>query len=108
MENHAEKIEIRICQGTACFVLGAAELLIAVEEIPETWKTRCDISGAPCLGYCGERAEDKRMPFVTIGGVPHHDVTPEKLLRLLGEALGEIPAGGDSDRGDAPLGRTAS
>ena len=84
-----KKVEIRICQGTACFVLGAAELLVAAEEMPAAWKERCDIAGSPCLGYCNRRTENERMPYVTIDGAPHHSVTPEKLHQLVAEALGE-------------------
>lgn len=89
MAQSERTIEIRICQGTACFVFGAAELLAAAEELPPDWKRRCQIVPVPCLGFCNEPHRDERMPYVTIDGVRHHDVNAENLLRLVAEALGE-------------------
>lgn len=82
-------IEVKICQGTACFVFGAAELLAAADELPEAWKKQCEIIPVPCLGRCNERHDGEHMPYVSIGGVLHHGVTGEELTHLIAKALGE-------------------
>lgn len=61
------KIEISICAGTACYILGGAELLLLEEKLPPDLKDKVIISGLPCLDLC-KNDEGMRPPFVKING----------------------------------------
>jgi NADH:ubiquinone oxidoreductase subunit E len=74
--------EIRICTGTTCYVLGAAELLGDLESAPDTALRDARITGATCLGYCKSR-EHGEAPFVEIDGTPVSGATLEKIEEAL-------------------------
>ena len=61
------KIKIEICCGTACYMLGAAELLRFETIMPEDWKEIVDISAIPCLEACSDDNLGG-APFVRIDG----------------------------------------
>ena len=62
-----KKITVNICAGTACFVMGASDILLLEEHLPEPLKDAVDIQGSTCLGYC-KNGENGKAPFVLING----------------------------------------
>jgi len=82
-----KKIIIRICSGTTCFVMGAAELQTLVEHLPPALKERVDIQLSHCLGLCNDR-NFSRAPFVTIDGEPMGEATIPGIIARL-EALAD-------------------
>ena len=62
-----KKITVNICAGTACFVMGASDILLLEEHLPEPLKGAVDIQGATCLGFC-KNSEQGKAPFVEING----------------------------------------
>ena len=46
------KIQVEICTGTACFVMGASELMLLEEKLPESLKDKVEITGSTCMGNC--------------------------------------------------------
>ena len=81
-----DTIEINICTGTACYVMGGSELLLLEDELPDAWKEQVRISGSPCLGYCRDRQNGK-APFVCFDGIPVPRATIPLILKLIGERL---------------------
>lgn len=59
-----EKIKVTICTGTACFVMGASELMLIMEKLPPELQHRVELSGCTCMGTC-KGGKDK-PPFVKI------------------------------------------
>lgn len=47
-----KKINIQICTGTSCYVMGASELLMLEDLLPESIKDNVVITGSPCFGLC--------------------------------------------------------
>ncbi len=47
-----EKINVQICVGTACYILGASELQHLEDYLPADIKDKVDIQGFQCLGIC--------------------------------------------------------
>lgn len=64
MEN---KIKVKICIGTLCYVMGGSELQLLEDYLPEDLKKHVDIEGSICLGYCNE-SEDLKPPFASVNG----------------------------------------
>ena len=60
-------IEIILCSGTTCYVMGGAELLELETQLPPELKNRCRIRGASCMGFCRDQANGK-PPFVSVDG----------------------------------------
>ncbi|NLZ69146.1 MAG: (2Fe-2S) ferredoxin domain-containing protein [Spirochaetales bacterium] len=80
-----DKIQVKICVGTACFVQGGADLLLYGEFVAPEIIDQCEIEGISCLGTC--KAGGELPPFVSIDGVIHGGVTQDKFAKLLAEAV---------------------
>lgn len=82
------KVSVKICVGTTCFVQGGADLLTFNEFLDEELLSKCEIDGCTCLGECKKYADkNASAPFVSINGKVYDSVHPEKLSRLLREAV---------------------
>lgn len=60
-----EKIKVSICTGTACFVMGASEILLLEEELPEELRGMVQVEGVTCFEGC-KNPECGQSPFVKI------------------------------------------
>jgi len=63
----SEKIKVVICSGTACFVMGASDILLLEESLSAELRERVIVEGSTCLGMCKDGTLGK-APFVTING----------------------------------------
>ena len=59
------KVRVSICTGTACFVMGASEIMLLEEELPEDLKGKVEIEGIQCLEKCKDSSCGK-APFVLV------------------------------------------
>lgn len=82
---------IRCCDGTACHVRGSLPILDQLRKtlgLSEEKKTTDDLNftveTVSCLGACG------LAPVITVNGVVHPAMTPEKALDLLDELKAEL------------------
>ena len=77
-----KKVTIEICMGSACYLLGAQELIETIELLPSEVQEKIDLCGSTCLKACGQG------PNITVDGELFHNVTPELLQQILQEKLG--------------------
>ncbi|MGI6603472.1 MAG: NADH-quinone oxidoreductase subunit NuoE [Firmicutes bacterium] len=74
---------VRVCQGTACHVRGAAKILAAVEKElgikpgETTEDLRFTIEPVACLGCCG------LAPVMMVNDDTHGRLTPDKVAEIL-------------------------
>ena len=63
------KVKVSICMGTACFVMGASELLLLEEKVPENLKDKVELEleGITCFEACRDDSMGK-PPFVKVNG----------------------------------------
>ncbi len=80
----SEKIKVVICSGTACYVMGASDILLLEEELPAALRDRVEIEGATCLGFCKDPKSGK-APFVSIGGEVMAGATLPKVMARIRE-----------------------
>ena len=80
-----EKVQVRICVGTACFVQGGSDLLLYNDFVDPAIIAECEIEGCSCLEACKVNGEG--APYVTINGTVHSKVTQEEFARLLTQAV---------------------
>ena len=73
------KINLELCQGTSCHLLGSQELLEALENLPETRRAAIELNRVDCLKSC------RQGPNVRIDGVTVSGLTADRLLGLLEE-----------------------
>ncbi|MBR7180353.1 MAG: hypothetical protein IKD42_01870 [Kiritimatiellae bacterium] len=57
------KIEVEICCGTACYLLGASQMVDIENDLPDGLKDSVEIIPRTCLGLC-ERDNIGKAPYV--------------------------------------------
>ena len=78
------KIEVKICMGTMCYVMGGADLKDAVDSLPPEERQLIDVSYAHCLGNCNDAGEP---PYVQVNGRTIARVSKSSLIQILKEEL---------------------
>jgi len=74
---------IKVCMGTACYVLGIGEVLSRIQsefdlEVGETTEDRrFSLEAVRCLGACG------LAPVIVVGSDTHGGVGPDSILEIL-------------------------
>lgn len=74
-------ILIEVCAGTTCHLMGAADLLAALKDLPTETREHVRVAFSACLGSCADG------PNVRIDGVIHRHVVPEHLPLLVAAAV---------------------
>ena len=82
-----EKVNVKVCLGTTCFIMGSANLQELMEIVPERYGDKVDVSGVPCLGLCSADWEFSNAPYVKVADEIIKEVTVEKVLRAINEKL---------------------
>ena len=83
-----EKVKVEICCGTACYLLGAANLMSIEDEIPAEFRGRVEIEARTCLELC-ERENLGGAPYVRFNDTEiMSQATPEKVLARIAELAG--------------------
>lgn len=80
------KVDVAICIGTACFVMGANKLQELGDYVPEEWKGFVEIKTQTCLNLCGNN-EYSKAPYVKINGEVLAAANIEKVLRQIEKEL---------------------
>lgn len=75
-------IHLQICQGTTCYVMGAAQLAVLATNLPDDVRDRVRVTGCRCLGLCRDGAFGG-APYVTIDGEVLACATPDAILAAL-------------------------
>lgn len=82
-----DKIKVEICCGTACYLLGASQMMDLEDTLPEAYRDRVEILPRTCLGLC-ERDNIGKAPYVRFGdGDVMADATREKVLDRIRELV---------------------
>ena len=79
-------VQLQICQGTTCYVMGASTLASWASELPEDIRDRVKVVGSHCLGYCND-GEFSRPPYVKVDDEVIAEATPEKILESIRKHL---------------------
>jgi NADH:ubiquinone oxidoreductase subunit E len=79
MEN---KIKLRVCIGTYCYVMGGYELKDIKGQLPDDLKDKVYVEASICLG-CDSSGSEPQPPYVEIDGelIPYANV--EKIISNL-------------------------
>lgn len=82
-----DKITVEICSGTACYVMGASEILLLEENLPAILKDRVIIEGSTCMSLCKEKGTGK-APFVKVNGEIISEATLPKVIEKIQQLAG--------------------
>ena len=82
-----KKIEVKVCLGTTCFVMGSANLQNLTEIIPQKFGDKVEISGSPCLGVCSTNWEFSKAPYVKVNNEIVQEATVDKVIEEIERQL---------------------
>ncbi len=81
-----EKVKVRICTGTTCFVMGAAHLQRLDEVVSKSIRDSIEIEGCRCFGFCNEK-EYGKPPFVKVDDEVVCEATIDKVMAVIERKL---------------------
>lgn len=73
-------IEIKMCLGTTCFVMGSSNLQSLAEIVKERYGDRVKVVRSSCLGICSTDWASSRAPYVKVNDEIVVEATVEKIL----------------------------
>ena len=79
------KISVKICSGTACYVMGGSELLSISEHLTTEELELVDIKGHACFGLCNEY--NPETPFAKVNEVIVPNANIESLTKVIRQAI---------------------
>ena len=83
-----KKMQLEICCGTTCYMLGANRLLNIENEMPSELRGKTDVRALPCMGLCNEK-ELSGAPYVKLNGQVIENATAEKIYAKMRALLEE-------------------
>ncbi len=75
-----DKVSVKVCLGTTCFVMGSANLQELIDLVPRKYGDKVDVSGVPCLGLCATDWEFSKAPYVKVDNDVIKEATVEKVM----------------------------
>lgn len=85
-----EKVSVKVCLGTTCFVMGSANLQELIEIVPAKYGKKVDVSGVPCLGLCSVDWEFSKAPYVKVNNEVVKEATVEKVIAEIDKQLAKL------------------
>ncbi len=83
-----ETIEVKICSGTTCFVMGSSFLNELYDLIPQKFGEKVTVTQSLCLGQCSKQDTHAKAPYVKVGDVVVSEATVEKVLAEIEKKVG--------------------
>lgn len=84
-----EKITVKVCVGTTCFVMGGANLQELNDIIPKKYGDKVEVIGSNCLGLCSINWEYSKAPYVKVNEELVAEATVEKVLAEIDRQLAQ-------------------
>jgi NADH:ubiquinone oxidoreductase subunit E len=82
-----KKVNVKVCLGTTCFVMGSSNLQELIEMVPNKYGEKVEVLGVPCLGLCSIDWEYSRAPYVKVDNDVVYEATVEKVLSVIEKKL---------------------
>lgn len=84
-----ETLEVRICSGTTCFVMGSSFLNELYDLIPQKYGDKVIVKPSLCLGQCSSNDKHSKAPYIKVGEEVISSATIEKVLLAIEKKVGE-------------------
>ena len=83
-----EKIEVKICCGTTCFVMGSSYLNELYDLIPQKFGDNVVVGQSLCLGQCSNSDKHSKAPYVKVADEIVSEATVQKVMEVIEKRLG--------------------
>ena len=82
-----EKIQVKLCAGTACFVMGAPQIQALEFAAPSDIADKIEVKEVRCMNHCSQAQGYNKGPFVEINGEVIQEATLEKVVARVRELI---------------------
>lgn len=82
-----DKIQVKICAGTACFVMGAPQIQALEFAAPGDLADKIEVTEVRCMNHCSQNQGYNKGPFVEINGEVLEEATLEKVIAKIRELI---------------------
>ena len=83
-----KKMQLEICCGTTCYMMGANRLLYIEHEVPPELRGTFEVKALPCMGLCNDK-NLSGAPYVKLNGIVIENATIEKICDKMRAMLEE-------------------
>ncbi len=83
------KVNVTICVGTACYVIGGSELMNLAEVLPPELAEAVEFNYSECMGTCTCSEGNKNPPYVTVNEQLISNATVERVLEAINDELNQ-------------------
>lgn len=82
-----EKVKVKICQGTTCYVMGGNVIKSMLKVLAEKFGDKVEIISARCLGNCSESDSFSRAPYVYVEDEVISSANLDKVIKAIEKRL---------------------
>ncbi len=82
-----EKIQVKICQGTTCFVMGGDVIKSMLDKLTEKYADKVEITSVRCLGVCDKSDAFSKAPYVCVDDEIISSANLEKVMKVIESKL---------------------
>ncbi|WP_075591233.1 NADH-quinone oxidoreductase subunit NuoE family protein [Labilibacter marinus] len=76
-----KEIEVKVCCGTNCYIMGGSELHLIKEHLTEEIAQLISLKGENCSGNCHDFSRTQKPPLAWINGEMIENASIEKLKK---------------------------
>lgn len=84
-----DNLEVKICSGTTCFIMGSSFLDELFDIIPQKFGDKVTVKQSPCLNQCSKSDTHSTAPYVTVGDVVISNATVDKVIAEINNKVGK-------------------
>lgn len=82
-----DKVEVEICMGTTCFIMGGCNLQELASILQKKYADKVDTRGIVCHGLCNTDCQYSKAPYVKVNGEVISEATIDKVLTVVNNKL---------------------
>ncbi|MBR1605420.1 MAG: NAD(P)H-dependent oxidoreductase subunit E [Alphaproteobacteria bacterium] len=82
-----EKIKVKICQGTTCFVMGGEVIKSIHDTLVEKYADKIEIVPVRCLEVCHDADSFSQAPYVYVNDEVVSAATVDKVISVIESKL---------------------
>ncbi len=79
------KVNVKICMGTTCFIMGGSKLQDLVDIVNSRYNSDVEVVGITCLDMCGNSSS--KAPYVMVNETVISEATLDKVLQVIDSEL---------------------
>ena len=82
-----EKIKVKVCQGTTCFVMGGDTIKAILDTLTEKYADKVEVMPVRCLEMCHKQDQFSKAPFVCVDDEVVSSASVEKVINIIERKL---------------------